>query len=259
MFGGMQAVILAGGLGTRLSEETTVRPKPLVEIGGRPILWHIMKIYAAHGIKDFIICLGYKGYLIKEFFASYALHLSDVTFDLGARSVTTHRHEAEDWRVTLIDTGDATMTGGRLARVQKYISGDLFCMTYGDGVSDVNIAASVEFHRKHGKKATITAVYPPRRFGVLEMDGERVTGFREKPKGEGGFINGGFFVLSRDIANYIKNDETVWEEEPLQTLAEEGQLQAFRHEGFFQPMDTLRDRNHLERLWSSSAAPWKCW
>jgi glucose-1-phosphate cytidylyltransferase len=255
----MQAVILAGGLGTRLSEETTFRPKPLVEIGGRPVLWHIMKIYAAHGITEFIICLGYKGYLIKEFFASYALHLSDVTFDLGARSVTTHRHEAENWRVTLIDTGDATMTGGRLKRVLKYISGDAFCLTYGDGVSDVDITATIEFHHRHGRKATVTAVYPPRRFGVLELDGEHVIGFREKPRGEGGFINGGFFVLSRDIGDYLQGDETVWEKEPLQTLAEEGQLLAFRHEGFFHPMDTLRDKNYLEQLWSSGAAPWKCW
>jgi len=256
----MQAVILAGGLGTRLSEETTFRPKPLVEIGGRPVLWHIMKIYAAHRITDFIICLGYKGYLIKAFFASYALHLSDVTFDLGARSVTTHRHEAENWRVTLIDTGDATMTGGRLKRVLKYISGDAFCLTYGDGVSDVDITATIEFHLRHGRKATVTAVFPPRRFGVLEMDGERVIGFREKPRGEGGFINGGFFVLSsRDIGDYIQGDETVWEKEPLQTLAAEGQLRAFRHEGFFQPMDTMRDKHYLEQLWSSGAAPWKCW
>lgn len=255
----MQVVILAGGLGTRLMEETTVRPKPLVEIGGRPVLWHIMKIYAAHGITDFIICLGYKGYLIKEFFASYALHLSDVTFDLCGRSVTTHRHEAEDWRVTLIDTGDATQTGGRVARVLKYITGDVFCLTYGDGVTDLNVAATIEFHRKHGRKATVTAVYPPKRFGVLEMQGERVTGFREKPKGEGGFVNGGFFVLSRDVGNYIHNDETVWEQEPLQKLVEEGELQAFRHEGFFQPMDTLRDRIYLEQLWSSGAPPRKCW
>jgi glucose-1-phosphate cytidylyltransferase len=255
----MQVVILAGGLGTRLMEETTVRPKPLVEIGGRPVLWHIMKIYAAHGITDFIICLGYKGYLIKEFFASYALHLSDVTFDLCGRSVTTHRHEAEDWRVTLIDTGDATQTGGRVARVLKYITGDVFCLTYGDGVTDLNIAATIEFHRKHGRKATVTAVYPPKRFGVLTMHGDRVTGFREKPKGEGGFVNGGFFVLSRDVGNYIQSDQTIWEQEPLQKLAAEEELHAFRHEGFFQPMDTLRDRVYLEQLWSSGAAPWKCW
>ena len=218
-----------------------------------------MKLYASHGVTDFIICLGYKGYLIKEFFASYALHLSDVTFDLGTGLVTTHRHEAEDWRVTLIDTGDATMTGGRLARVLKYINGDTFCLTYGDGVSDVNISDSIAFHRKHGRKATVTAVYPPLRFGVLEMDGERVTGFREKPRGEGGFINGGFFVLSSDIGGYLKDDETVFEQEPLQSLAQEGQLQAFRHEGFFQPMDTLRDRHYLEQLWAAGDAPWKCW
>jgi len=255
----MQAVILAGGLGTRLSEETTVRPKPLVEIGGQPVLWHIMKIYAAHGVTDFIVCLGYKGHLIKEFFSSYTLHMSDVTFDLGARSVTTHRHEAEDWRVTLIDTGEATMTGGRLARVLKYIQGDAFCLTYGDGVSDVDITASIAFHRAHGKLATVTAVYPPRRFGVLEMAGDRVTGFREKPRGEGGFINGGFFVFSPEIGRYLGGDETVLEQEPLQRLAEDGELHAFRHEGFFQPMDTLRDKNYLEQLWASGEAPWRRW
>jgi glucose-1-phosphate cytidylyltransferase len=255
----MQAVILAGGLGTRLSEETTFRPKPLVEIGGRPLLWHIMKIYAAHGITDFIVCLGYKGYLIKEFFASYALHLSDVTFDLGARSVTTHRHEAENWRVTLIDTGQATMTGGRIARILKYIEDDAFCLTYGDGVANVDIGASIAFHRAHGRLATVTAVYPPRRFGVLELEGSRVTGFREKPRGEGGYVNGGFFVLSPKIGRYLDSDETMWEQEPLQQLAEEGELCAFRHEGFFQPMDTLRDRNYLEQIWASGEAPWKCW
>jgi len=255
----MQAVILAGGLGARLAEETTYRPKPLVEIGGRPVLWHIMKIYAAHGITDFIVCLGYKGYLIKEFFASYALHLSDVTFDLRAGSVTTHRHEAENWRVTLIDTGETTMTGGRVARILKYIKGDAFCLTYGDGVADVDIRATIDFHRSHGRLATVTAVYPPRRFGVLEMQGDRVVGFREKPRGEGGFVNGGFFVLSPEIGRYLEGDETVWEQEPLQQLAEEGQLRGYRHEGFFQPMDTLRDRNYLEQIWSSGAAPWKCW
>jgi glucose-1-phosphate cytidylyltransferase len=255
----MQAVILAGGLGTRLSEETTVRPKPLVEIGGQPILWHIMKIYAAHGITDFVVCLGYKGYLIKEFFASYAMHLSDVTFDLRACTATTHRHQAEDWRVTLIDTGEATMTGGRVARVLKYIKDNAFCLTYGDGVSDVDITASIAFHRAHGRLATVTAVYPPKRFGVLEMEGDRVTGFREKPRGEGGVVNGGFFVLSRDIGRYLDGDETVWEQEPLRRLAAEDELRAFRHEGFFQPMDTLRDRTYLEQLWASGDAPWKCW
>lgn len=255
----MHAVILAGGMGTRLSEETSVRPKPLVEIGGRPIIWHIMKIYAAHDIRDFVICLGYKGYLIKQFFADYALHLSDVTFDIGARSVTTHRHEAENWRVTLIDTGDATMTGGRLSRALKYVHGDTFCMTYGDGVSDVDITKSIIFHRNHGRKATVTAVFPPRRFGVLDMEGERVTGFREKPRGEGGFISGGFFVLECGVGAYVRGDETVWEQEPLQTLAEQGELHAFRHEGFFQPMDTLRDKTYLEELWASGHPPWKCW
>jgi glucose-1-phosphate cytidylyltransferase len=255
----MQAVILAGGHGTRLSEETLIRPKPLVEIGGQPVLWHIMKIYAAHGITDFIICLGFKGHLIKEFFANYTLHMSDVTFDLGARSVTTRRCEMEDWRVTLIDTGEATMTGGRLARVLNQIRGDIFCLTYGDGVSDIDIAASITFHRAHGRLATVTAVHPPRRFGVLEMDGDRVTGLREKPRGEGGFINGGFFVLSPEVGQFLENDATVWEQEPLQRLAEAGELLAFRHQGFFQPMDTLRDRNYLEQLWALDKPPWKCW
>ncbi len=255
----MQAVILAGGLGTRLSEETTVKPKPLVEIGGRPVLWHIMKIYAAHGITDFIICLGYKGYLIKEFFAEYNLRMSDATFDLAARSVSFHSNEAEDWRVTLIDTGEATMTGGRLARVLKHVRGDAFCLTYGDGVSDLDISASVAFHRAHGKLASVTAVYPPRQFGVLEIKGDAVTSFREKPKGEGGFINGGFFVLSPEVGKYLEGDATVWEQEPLQRLVSDDQLRAFRHEGFFQPMDTLRDRTYLEELWHSGNAPWKCW
>ena len=242
-----------------MSEETTFRPKPLVEIGGRPILWHIMKIYAAHGITDFIVCLGYKGHMIKDFFSSYALQLSDVTFDLGARTVTTHRHEAEDWRVTLIDTGQATMTGGRLERVLKYVEGDAFCLTYGDGVSDVDIGATIAFHRTHGKLATVTAVYPPKRFGALDMVGDKVLGFREKPEGEGGFVNGGFFVLSPKVGRYLSGDETVWEQEPLQQLAKDGELRAFKHEGFFQPMDTQRDQTHLEHLWASGGAPWKCW
>jgi len=255
----MQAVILAGGLGTRLSEETTLKPKPLVEIGGRPVLWHIMKIYAAHGIKDFIICLGYKGHLIKEFFANYTLHMSDVTFDLGARQMHTHRNEAEDWRVTLIDTGEVTQTGGRLKRVLPLIKGDCFCLTYGDGVSDVDISAGIAFHRAHGKLGTVTAVYPPRRFGILELEGDKVTSFREKPRGEGGFINGGFFVLSPKVGDLIEGDATVWEQAPLQNLASSGQLRAFRHEGFFHPMDTLRDRTYLEELWASGAPPWKSW
>jgi glucose-1-phosphate cytidylyltransferase len=256
----MQAIILAGGLGTRLSEETQLRPKPLVEIGGRPILWHIMKMYAAHGVTDFIVCLGYKGHLIKEFFSDYALHMSDVTFDLGARSVTTHRNEAEDWRVTLIDTGEHTMTGGRLARVLGLVTGDAFCLTYGDGVADVDIAAGIAFHRAHGRLATVTAVRPPRRFGILEMEGDRVTSFREKPIGEGGFISGGFFVLSPDVRRHLGGgDATVWEQEPLQALAAEDELRAFRHEGFFQPMDTLRDKTYLEELWVGGKAPWKAW
>jgi glucose-1-phosphate cytidylyltransferase len=255
----MQAVILAGGLGTRLSEETQIRPKPLVEIGGRPILWHIMKIYAAHGVSDFIVCLGYKGHMIKEFFANYTLHMSDVTFDLSKNSIVTHRQQAEDWRVTLVDTGEVTMTGGRLKRVLDHIKGDAFCLTYGDGVCDVNIGASLAFHKAHGGLATITTVYPPRRFGIVELDGERVASFREKPAGEGGLINGGFFVLSPDVGDYIEDDQTVWEQEPLQELATESELFAFRHEGFFHPMDTLRDRTYLEELWASGRAPWKCW
>jgi len=255
----MKAIILAGGLGTRLSEETAVKPKPLVEIGGRPVIWHIMKMYAAHGITDFIVCVGYKGHLIKEFFANYTLHMSDVTFDLAAHSVTTHRNEAEDWRVTLVDTGEATMTGGRLARVIDRISEDAFCLTYGDGVCDLDIAATIQFHRAHGGLATVTAVFPPRRFGILELEGDRVTNFREKPQGEGGFINGGFFVLSPKVARYLDGDSTIWEQDPLQRLAAEGELHAFRHEGFFQPMDTLRDRTYLEQLWASGNPPWKRW
>jgi len=255
----MQVIILAGGLGTRLSEETMVKPKPLVEIGGRPVLWHIMKTYAAHGMRDFIVCLGYKGHLIKEFFANYTLHMSDVTFNLAAHTMTMHRNEAEDWRVTLIDTGEATMTGGRLARVIERVQDDAFCLTYGDGLSDVDIGASIRFHRAHGALATVTAVYPPRRFGILDMEGDRVTSFREKPQGEGGFINGGFFVLSPKVASYLGGDATVWEQEPLQGLAADGELRAFRHEGFFQPMDTLRDRTYLEHLWASGRAPWKSW
>ena len=255
----MKAIILAGGLGTRLAEETAFRPKPLVEIGGRPVLWHIMKMYAEHGVSDFIVCLGYKGHLIKEFFSNYALQLSDVTFDLANQSVAIHKKNAEHWRVTLIDTGEFTMTGGRLARVMSYIDDDDFCLTYGDGVADVNISNLIKFHRAHGKKATVTAVYPPRRFGVLDLKGDQVIGFREKPKDESSFINGGFFVLSRDVASYLNDDQTVWEREPLEALAIDGELCAFRHEGFFQPMDTLRDRTYLEELWGSGLAPWKVW
>ncbi len=255
----MHAVILAGGSGTRLSEVTQVLPKPLVEIGGRPILWHIMKMYSAHGIKDFTVCLGYKGHMIKEFFANYTLHMSDVTFTLSERSMITHRNDADDWRVTLIDTGEATMTGGRLKRVIDRIKDDSFCLTYGDGVSDVNVTETIRFHREHGRLATVTAVYPPRRFGVLELDGHRVVRCTEKPKGEGGFINGGFFVLSPEVGRYIDGDESIWEQAPLEQLAAEGELRAYRHEGFFQPMDTLRDRNYLEELWSSGNPPWKRW
>jgi glucose-1-phosphate cytidylyltransferase len=255
----MQLVILAGGLGTRLSEETIIRPKPLVEIAGRPIIWHIMKMYAAHGITEFIICLGYKGHLIKEFFSNYMLHVSDMTLDLAARSVTNLGPEAEKWRITLIDTGEDTMTGGRIKRALGHIRGDAFCLTYGDGVADVDIGASIRSHRAHGKLATVTAVYPPRRFGILEMENDRVTSFREKPKGEAGFINGGFFVLSPGIDRYLQGDTTVWEQEPLQRLAADGELFAFRHEGFFQPMDTQRDRTYLEQLWASGNPPWKNW
>lgn len=252
-------MILAGGLGTRISEETLVKPKPLVEVGGRPILWHIMKSYAAHGMNEFIICAGYKGHLLKEFFANYALHMSDVTFDLAKSEMAIHRNDAEDWRVTIVDTGERTMTGGRLARVIDRIEGDRFCLTYGDGVSDLDIAATLRFHEAHGGLATITAVYPPRRFGVLDLDGDRVREFREKPHGEGGFINGGFFVLSPKVGAYLDGDDTVWEQAPLQRLAADAQLFAYRHEGFFHPIDTLRDKIYLEQLWDSGHAPWKSW
>jgi glucose-1-phosphate cytidylyltransferase len=255
----MQAVILAGGMGTRLSEETLIKPKPLVEIGGRPILWHIMKMYSAHGINDFIVCLGYKGHMIKEFFANYTMHMSDVTFDTATNTMTTHRNEAENWRVTLIDTGEQTMTGGRLARVLGRVEGDAFCLTYGDGVSDVDITASIAFHRKHGKLATVTAVLPPRRFGILELEQDRVVRFTEKPKADGSLINGGFFVLSPKIASYLGDDSCVWEQEPLAGLASDNELHAFQHEGFFQPMDTVRDRAYLEELWAANEAPWKTW
>jgi glucose-1-phosphate cytidylyltransferase len=256
---GMKAVILAGGLGTRLSEETVVRPKPMVEIGGRPILWHIMKIYSAHGINDFVICLGYKGYLIKEYFANYSLHMSDVTFDFRKNTTEVHHSHAEPWRITLVDTGDATMTGGRLKRVALYIGDDDFCFTYGDGVADIDITAEVAFHRRHGRIATVATVQPPGRYGAVELDGDRVRGFLEKPKGDGGWINGGFFVLSPRVLPYIEGDATSWEVGPLDVLAEEGQLAAYRHPGFWQPMDTLRDKNHLEDLWNRGIAPWKVW
>jgi glucose-1-phosphate cytidylyltransferase len=255
----MKAVILAGGFGSRLSEETAVRPKPMVEIGGKPILWHIMKIYAAHGVEEFVICLGYKGYLIKEYFANYSLHTCDVSFDLAKGDMEIHRSETEPWRVTLVDTGEQTMTGGRLKRVLPYLGEEDFCFTYGDGVSDVDISALIEFHRAQGTSATVTGVQPPGRFGALDVNGDRVGKFEEKPRGDGGWTNGGFFVLSAAVARYLEDDDTVWEQEPMRALAQEGQLACYRHEGFWQAMDTLRDRNHLEELWQSGAAPWRSW
>lgn len=256
----MKAVLLAGGLGTRLREETVIRPKPMVEVGGRPILWHIMKLYSHHGIHDFIVCCGYKGYVIKEYFANYFLHMSDVTFDMSTNTMDVHEHHAEPWRVTLVDTGDETMTGGRLKRVAKHIGDDeSFCFTYGDGLSDVNIAASLDFHRRHGRLATVTTVLPPGRYGAIEREGDRVTRFVEKPPGDGGLINGGYFVLSPGVLDYIDGDQTSFENEPLAKLALDGQLMAFVHSGFWQPMDTLRDKNRLEELWNTGEAPWKCW
>lgn len=256
----MKAVILAGGFGTRLSEETVLRPKPMVEIGGKPILWHIMKSYSAHGINDFVVCLGYKGYVIKEYFANYFLHMSDVTFDLSNNSVRVHQNNAEPWSVTLVDTGDNSMTGGRLRRVAGYLTKDeAFCFTYGDGVSDVDITALVAFHQRHGRLATVTSVEPAGRYGALVTEGDVVTGFVEKPKGEGGWINGGFFVLSPKVIDYIDGDQTSWEIDSLPKLSGERQLETYRHEGFWQPMDTLRDKNHLEDLWRDGKAPWKVW
>jgi glucose-1-phosphate cytidylyltransferase len=256
----MKAVILAGGLGTRLSEETSVRPKPMVEIGGKPILWHIMKMYSHYGINDFIICCGYKGYVIKEYFANYFLHMSDVTFDMQQNEMHVHEKRAEPWKITLIDTGDESMTGGRLGRVADYLKNDeAFCFTYGDGVSDVDIGKLIEFHLQHGKEATLTATYPPGRFGALDIHDKQIRRFVEKPKGDGGMINGGFFVLSPSVLSLVKDDKTTWEQEPLMTLAERGELMAFEHTGFWQPMDTLRDKHHLEDLWVSGKAPWKKW
>ena len=256
----MKAVILAGGLGTRISEETHLKPKPMIEIGGRPILWHILKIYAAHGINDFVICCGYKGYVIKEYFANYFLHMSDVTFDMERNAMHVHHRKAEPWRVTLVDTGEETMTGGRLARVAEHVRGEkAVCFTYGDGVADIDITKLIAFHMAHGKQATVTAVQPAGRYGALSMEGSAVRGFIEKPKGDGGWINGGFFVLSPECIDRIADDSTVWEAEPLSGLAEAGQLQAFEHTGFWQPMDTLRDKIHLEQLWASHTAPWKVW
>ena len=256
----MKAVILAGGLGTRLSEETNLKPKPMVEIGTNPILWHIFKIYSAHGITDFVVCLGYKGYVIKEYFAYYFLHTSDVTFDLKTNSMDVHHRKTEPWRVTLIDTGDETMIGGRIKRIIDYVKDDdAFCLTYGDGVSDVNIGELIEFHRTEKRLATVTGVQPPGRFGAIEMDGTRVTGFREKPQGDGGWINGGFFVLSPKVVDYIDGDATVWEQEPMENLARDGELSIYLHDGFWHPMDTLRDKRYLESLWNSKSAPWRVW
>ena len=256
----MKAVILAGGLGTRLSEETSIKPKPMVEIGGKPILWHIMKQYSAHNVNDFIICCGYKGYLIKEYFANYFLNMSDVTFDMRENTMQVHNKRAENWRVTLVDTGDNSMTGGRLRRIFDHVKEeDCFCMTYGDGVSDINIAESIQFHRSHKKLATLTATYPPGRFGALEIINGAVNKFNEKPKGDGGMINGGFFILSPEALNYIDGDDCIWEQEPLNQLANTGQLMAYIHHGFWQPMDTLRDKVYLENLWQEKKAPWKNW
>ena len=256
----MKAVILAGGLGTRISEETHLKPKPMVEIGGKPILWHILKTYSAHGVNDFIICCGYKGYVIKEYFANYFLHMSDVTFDMAHNQMQVHHRYAEPWKVTLVDTGEETMTGGRLKRVAPYLKDeDVFCFTYGDGLSDVNITDLIAFHKAQGVKATLTATLPPGRFGALDFEGNKVLTFKEKPKGDGAMINGGFFVLSPAVIDYIQTDATIWERDPLEKLAAEGQLAAFQHHGFWQPMDTLRDKVHLEELWASGKAPWKSW
>jgi glucose-1-phosphate cytidylyltransferase len=256
----MKAVLLAGGLGTRLSEETSVRPKPMVEIGGKPILWHIMKMYSFHGIDDFVICLGHKGYVIKEYFTNYYLHSSNVTIDMRANATVIHESHAEPWRVTLVDTGEETMIGGRIKRILPYVGDDpYFCLTYGDGVGDVNIGAAIELHRREGRFATVTAVQPPGRFGALRTSGTRVEGFQEKPMGDGGWINGGFFVCAPRVGDYIDGDSTVWEREPLETLARDGQLSVYFHHGFWQPMDTLRDKRQLEELWFSGKAPWKVW
>ena len=255
----MKVVILAGGLGSRISEESHLKPKPMIEIGGKPILWHIMKIYSSYGLTDFIVCLGYKGYVIKEYFANYFLHMSDVTFDLSNNSMEVHQNSAEPWRITLVETGEDTQTGGRLRRVRDYLADEDFCFTYGDGVSDVNVGALIEFHRGSKRLATLTAVQPPGRFGSLLLDGSKVASFEEKPKGDGGWVNGGFFVLSPKVIDFIEGDSTVWEGAPLEKLAKAGQLGAYFHKGFWQPMDTLRDKNHLEDLWNRGAAPWKSW
>lgn len=256
----MKAVILAGGLGTRLSEETAIRPKPMVEIGGKPILWHIMKMYSSHDITDFVICCGYKGYVIKEYFSNYFLHMSDVTLDMKKNTMDVHFKRAEPWTITLVDTGDDSMTGGRLARVAEFVKNeDAFCFTYGDGVGDIDITKCIAFHKQHGKFATLTATFPPGRFGALDIQAGKVLRFKEKPKGDGAMINGGFFVLSPKVLSYIDGDDTVWEQAPLMKLADDDQLMAFEHQGFWQPMDTLRDKQFLESLWSSGRAPWKSW
>jgi len=255
----MKAVILAGGLGTRISEETQLKPKPMIEIGGKPILWHILKIYSSFGVNEFVVCLGYKGYLIKEYFANYFLHMSDVTFDMAGNTMEIHQNNAEPWRVTLVDSGEKTMTGGRLKRVAHYLGDDDFCFTYGDGVANVNIGKLIAFHRKHRKLATVTAVQPPGRYGALALEDKSVRGFLEKPQGDGGWINGGFFVLSPKVLDYIAGDATSWELEPMRQLAAEDNLQAYLHKGFWQPMDTLREKNQLEELWASGKAPWKTW
>ena len=256
----MKAVILAGGLGTRISEETIIKPKPMIEIGGKPILWHIMKIYSFHGINDFIICCGYKGYVIKEYFANYFLHQSDITFDMSKNEIEIHQERAEPWKVTLIDTGEQTMTGGRIKRIKEYLDdGEDFCLTYGDGLANIDITKLIAFHKNHGKVATLSAIYPPGRFGALDIIENQVTSFFEKPRGDGALINGGFFVLNLKTFDYIQGDNTIWEKEPLNMLASDGELMSFKHEDFWHPMDTLRDKHYLEELWKSEKAPWKLW
>jgi len=255
----LKAVILAGGLGTRISEETQVKPKPMIEIGGMPILWHIMKIYSAYDINDFVICCGYKGYMVKEYFANYFLHMSDVTLDLKNNKMEVHRKSAEPWKITLVDTGLNTMTGGRLKRVKNFVENETFCFTYGDGLSDVNISELIKFHKTQNTIATVTSVQPPGRFGLLDIHGSKISKFSEKPSGDGNWINGGFFVLEPKVFDYLKDDSTIWERDPLEKLANENQLSAFKHAEFWQPLDTLRDKNHLEKLWMSGKAPWKVW
>ena len=255
----MKAVILAGGLGTRISEETYLKPKPMIEVGGRPILWHVLKIYSAHGINDFIICAGYKGYVIKEYFANYFLHMSDVTFDMKNNRMEVRNQRSEPWSVTIVDTGESTMTGGRLKKVQDYVGNESFCFTYGDGVGDVDVSALVSFHKNQGRTATLTGVQPPGRFGALDVEGTKVSGFQEKPDGDGSWVNGGFFVLEPSVFDLVENDSTIWERSPLETLASSDQLSIYKHSGFWQPMDTLRDKLHLEELWESGKAPWKVW